>query len=514
LKTLGLLLFLAAPTLAATDAADMADVDGQRVESEDDALAREMRDRLATDPAAADVLTERIMRSRLAKSLGGDEEPDVARQQIRRWISANPESAGYLAVGFASDDANGTATFESSLFLRITRHFQLSPDRHKGILGRLDAVGSQSKLLSSSEDVDDEDRGKILADFFRGDGRSDGSVGDKGDAGSGSSTSPAAAASHSPVAAGGLYDRMSSANVTGYSPEVMTFQSAMNRQRPPGAPQLIETGKLDYPTLRQPYYGLKYDVTNLERAYRRQRAWAQARLNGQDRGLKPKQYDDPQIQQQLEKAASGRDPGAFYSQRRAAIRSANDALMAFDREAARGKNPRGITAARIRNLSAKRRAAARLIALAKQLERIQRLAELEKFFTPKLREAIRRLPVDKKLKDAYAARGHRLERGIREARVIALATVEQLKRGDIRSLIAAEAGMRRSAGALKKYTPAVAAYREAPLHVEALPTGWRGKVDRLAARYLTMTEYGRAKKKKLDAIYAGREKFRIIANRR
>ena len=72
-----------------------------------------------------------------------------------------------------------------------------------------------------------------------------------------------------PALADSYYDRLSAGNLRGYSPQLLAMQSALNQRRPPGAPALVETGKLDYLTLSYPGFGMKFDVENLERRMRR-----------------------------------------------------------------------------------------------------------------------------------------------------------------------------------------------------------------------------------------------------
>ena len=315
---LALLLF-AAPA----SAGDAPPITGGAVSTKDTELARRMKEALKSDPALAQTLAERILRSSLAgefikegpKNAGEEERRAAALEDIKTWILENPSEAAFLAVGFSKDDREGNHEFEQSLFQRVSRFFALNPDRDKGILGRLNRLGSESQSLIKQLNMDDDERRQLLQKMFEGSaetqakvsGKSEGSGGKGGEA-------PSKGASY---AGDAIYDRLSAANPTGYSPQVQQLQSELNAAGAPGAPRLIETGKLDYPTLRHPYHALAYDAGRIDSSYRAQRAWAQAKALKLEGSYAQEQYRDPAVQKELDEKAKGKEPPGFERRRTA-----------------------------------------------------------------------------------------------------------------------------------------------------------------------------------------------------
>lgn len=289
--------------LGAAVAQDVPDPGREReVESAATAEVRRAAERLERDPAAAEALTERIMRSRVRRRLGA-EDPE----RISAWVRKSPASAAHLAVGFAQDDARGDDSFERSLDTRLERLFQLNPGRYRGLFGRLSGMSLESRRIGL-ERPDEEDSREALKRLFEGRQSSEGKV-----------------RARTEVRAEASYDRLSAGNLGGRSPDVLAYQNAMNQRRAPGAPRLVETGRLDHATLRYPYYGLRYDLDRLKRA-------------------------------------AGDVPAA--SRRGLALAGAEAAIADFDAEAGRAAAPGGITRERIQRLSRLRRRAARWIAAA------------------------------------------------------------------------------------------------------------------------------------------------------
>ncbi|MEE8424326.1 MAG: hypothetical protein V3S11_00780, partial [Elusimicrobiota bacterium] len=313
-----------------------------------------------------------------------------------------------------------------------------------------------------------------------------------------------------------LYDRLGAGNLTGYSPDVMTFQSAMNQRRPPGAPKLIETGRLNHATLRFPYYGLRYDIDNLDKNLRFQRAWALARLLGMEKNFLTGDYRDPKIQRELETKARGKKLDPEFALREKAVAGARRLLREFDREAKKTKTRGGITALRVHRLSALRQSAAVSITLAAQLERLQRLKSLRGFIAGDLLAAVARAPVEEKLKSAYLSRGKNIEArletalrdGGRAAKLLASAVSENIAR--------AEKILPKTLSESKRLPRLVGDYRAAPFAFppsssRSRPRAW---LDDLILRFLPDTDYARRLKKNLDKERAALKAFRRIAKSR
>ncbi|MDE2290786.1 MAG: hypothetical protein KGL53_01780, partial [Elusimicrobia bacterium] len=270
-----LVLVLAAAPRAARAQEDVPSVQGAPADQAQQELLRRVKEELASDPARADALAERILRSRLGAQLS--ETPDAAttRAGLADWMRAHPDAAAELAVGFAGDDARGDHAYESSLTMQAKNFLELSPDRDKGLLGRLKGLGKAAKRLSKQAKMSDDDRRRLVKEMFEGRSTVDRA------AGAGPEGGPGPGRASPAVADDGLYDRLSPANVTGYSPQVQTLQNELNRSAPPGAPRLAETGRLDYATLAFPAYSVRYDLDRLEAAWARDAAAARAAALGE-----------------------------------------------------------------------------------------------------------------------------------------------------------------------------------------------------------------------------------------
>lgn len=513
-----LILLLASPG-AALDTDDIRSVEGgSAVETEDDRMAAAVRDRLASDPDAAWGLAERILRSRMGPKLVEETDPVLAGAQLKDWVLENPEDAAHLAVGFAKDDAMGNTDFEDSLFERVSRYFELNPGRHKGILGRLDRAVEESKSLGKIKDLGDEDRRSLLKRFFEGDAfRPAGKVTETEGGGSSGPGGPPPADAPAAYAGGALYDRISAANPTGYSAQVLALQNALNNRRPPGAPELKETGRLDHETLRYPYYGLLYDVGRLRKDLEYHRAWALAQLAGEDKGLSPERLRDPKLLAELEKRAGGKPLDPAFERRRAAILRAQEALNRFDAEAAKAKDPRKITPALLASLSALRREAARWIAVAAQEERLQRLRVYGAFLTPFLRSMVESAPAAPEERAKYLARGEALAREIAVAVKTGEVALKLLYEGTPRALAEADDPLERTRQDAKRLPAQVEAYRETldRLHKSRRAVSrLRAWLEPLLIRWLPGSDAAKKARKERAAEASARAAFRRVADAR
>lgn len=520
LSRLLLVLLLAAPAMAAMDTTDVGAPGGKAVRTEEDDMAMLMRNRIETDPEAAEALAARIWHSSLRETLSESEDDRTSYGDIVKWVNENPKDASSLAVGFAKDDARGSNEFEKSLSARIKRFFELNPDRGKGLLGVLGRAADESKLISAMKDADDEDRREMIKKFFEGRGAGKGKLGmDGSDGGSGKrgEEQPDDPTRTAAFAGDGLYDRLSAANPTGFSPQVMAFQSEMNRRRAPGAPRLIETGQLDYPTLRYPYFGLSHDAKLLSRNYASQRAWAQARGLGKDGQLSTEQYHKPEVRAALDKEAGGKDPDPSFKTRREMLARLDALLAGFEREAAKTRKRSSITPGRIRRLSSIRRDAARWIAAASLEEKLYRLRTYRGFLTPPLSESIKTAPADARTRALYIERGRRLaktlEATIRDGEKAVLLLTSPSGTG----LAEAVKLISRVQGPARRLPREIDRYREAPgrLHkARRSVTGIRAWIDGWVVRLLPSSGYARRVKRELKDEEEALKLFTRVASAR
>ena len=455
---------------------------GRVVETEEDELARRVADSLRNDPERRQILAQRILRSSLAESLSSPNgDPQVALSGIADWVRDHPEDAAHLSIGFAKDDYYQNHEFEDSLRYRIKRYFELNPERDKGILGALKAVGSESKTLRVLGDkLAEEEQREILKRMFEGRGLENDTVLTHPSDHAGN-PSDGAAGAHDPggsavFASAGIYDRLSLANPTGYSPDVVTYQSALNARRPPGAPPLLANGRLDYPTLVYPSYSLRFDLERLRSELGRERAQA-----------------SPQAAQKRE----------------ALLASAAESIAQFQQEAAKAKERAKITPSLLRALGRQQREAARWLTAASLQAELDRTAPLADFLTEALRWEIARAPVPDDVRRAYLAEGDKLK--ARTTRLLeldsrALADLEgaqYLARWDdaAKSLSQASPLRRRLADAVALYTTTPfslnAAYQPKPR--------WRVWLERLILWLAPSSAFGRR-------ITAERQQIAVLAN--
>ncbi len=372
-----LILCLLAPR--APQAQEPAAPEAAAVAGENAGLIRRISDRLAEEESARSSLAQRIARSSLSDGAPAD------LGDISRWIEKNPEEAARLAAGFEQDDRRGDMAFERSLRVRVRRYLALNPDRDKGMLGVLKAAGSESKaILRLDKTLDEEEQRELVKRLFEGQGaESDGKL----------QRSPAAdATAHGAIASDtGFYDRLSHANLAGFSPEVLTLQSWLNRQRPPGAPALKETGRLDRDTLLFPYYGLSHDLSRL-RKYIADNKQASPGAAGAPGHL-----------------AAAEAPEGAASAPEAWLARAEAALKALRTEAENAKNPQRITLKTLQSLGAQQKEAARWISAASLKADQKRLAGLTNFWTAELDSLVRTAPAAPAVRDGYLSQVARLQ---------------------------------------------------------------------------------------------------------
>ncbi len=513
------LLLLAFSPVQAANAAAPTSIQGRAADTSESDLVRQMKDRLKDDPEIAEIVAARILKSSLGAQFTKSADPETALRDLKKWVNGNPEAAAHLAIGFAKDDAAGNKIFENSLSKDMERFLELNPEDSKGIYGRLKHASKFAGSMEQMDELDNEDRQSIINALFIGkDSQRGNKISRTDNAGrwaqqKGITPGDAPGPGGTVDASAGLYDRLGSGNVTGYSPDVMTLQSGLNRRKAPGAPNLVETGKLDYPTLRHPYYGLRYDIDRLGAAARLHRAWSVARTLGKE--YSKEDLANPKIQSELEQLASklSIDPG--FARRLAALEKAEIALSDFDREAEKTKNPKGITRNRIKKLSALRQNAARWIAIASLEETIQRLTSQRGFLTQPLRSAVAQVPVAEAEKASFLEAGIKLERRL-EVSIKKGMRAAQLLGGDPRGWAEAEQLSREVRNASKQLPDVIQDYRDAPLKAAEgtkSATGWRAKLDKFLLEYLPNLGYSKRLKRKRDEADKRLEAFRRIAQR-
>jgi len=403
-------------------------------DNDEEAMARAVAQYLSANPDAMLALAARIQRSRIAGVITPNQNEAGAFREIWSWIHKNSLDAAHLAVGFAKDDEEGTRDFETALFSRVERHFRMNPNRYDGIYGRLhDLAGitrSVSKSIGKYKNLDEEGRREHVRSFFEGlAGRGGEKSLDRPEPGGPPPEDSAPV--HAGLAAGEIYDRISASNPTGFSAEVMALQSELSRSRPAGAPKLLPTGKLDYPTLRYPFYAFRSAIQRLDASLRSHRAYLQARALR--RPLDPPgraPWDTPEGQRALDAAFGGRDPAAAITRRKDALLKAAQAVARFDEEASKTKDPNKINAPSLRELSALRRDATRWIAIASLEEKRHRLESLRGFMTPELTARIERAPVEPELRKRYRERGNRIESALESAIAGIANAVASLEKSD------------------------------------------------------------------------------------
>ena len=388
--------------LAAAPAASQDEPAAELAPEKDPAII-EVRDKLKDDPAMFDVVAERVARSRLIERLTTETDKDARLAAAKEWIKGDPAAAAHVALGLAGDDASGNTNYEDSLLTQLAKSYEHNPGAERNLFGRLRKTARDSKLLKKqSEDMSEDERREILRNMFEGKGgESEKILKMNSDGGKPPSDKPSTASFN------GIYDRLNAGNLRGYSPQLMALQSSLNARRPPGAPALVETGKLDYATLSYPAYGMNYDVGNLETRLRRERILALAKLSG--RTLTARDWADPDMETKLGGKDSADKLLPRFVKRAELAAKARSAMEAFLAAAAKSKDPNKISRALLVDLGAKQKEAARWIAAAALEEELSRVDELADFLTPELLAAVDAAPCPPEERAAYKKGGETLK---------------------------------------------------------------------------------------------------------
>lgn len=405
MKRLAIVLLLAlAPTARGQD--DPAST----VAAESDPVILDLMKKMKDDPALADAVAERVTRSRLVGKITDSRDHDQQLEAVKKWIADDPASAARIGLGLAGDDTTGKTTYEDMLLKQMGVTYEENEGAQRNIYNRLKRGAKDSRLLKKqSEDISPDEQSEIIKNLFEGKGtQSDRVISGKGQA---DGKIPEGAAAGPATAFNGIYDRLSAGNLRGYSPQLMSLQSALNQRRPPGAPPLIETGKLDYATLSYPAYGMEFDVRNLEARERQDRVLALARAAGVT--LAARDWRDPQLEQKLQAKAPDAKLSAHLARRAELRAKARAALDKFSQDAEAAKSPNGITRGLLIQLGQDQKESARWIADAALEEELSRLEPLEGFLTPELLAAVDAVPAPAATRESYKRRGQALDQRVK-----------------------------------------------------------------------------------------------------
>ncbi|HXT01977.1 MAG TPA: hypothetical protein VN915_14980 [Elusimicrobiota bacterium] len=389
--------------LAALPAAAQEEPAAQLAPETDPAIV-ELRDKLAKDPDIIQFVAERVARSRLIGRLTTLSDNDGRIAAAKEWIKGDPAAAAHVALGLASDDASGNTNYEDALLTQLAKEYEHNPAAEKNLFGRLRKTAKDSSLLKKqSQDMSEDERREILRNMFEGQGSESNKVIKMNEDGKGTPPSD----KPSTARFNGIYDRLSAGNLRGYSPQLMALQSALSARRPPGAPALVETGKLDYATLSYPAYGMNYDVGNLDKRLRAERILALAKLSG--RTLTKADWADPDLETRLGGRESAEKLKPRLQKRAELAAKARAAMQAFLSAAEKAKDPNKISRALLVELGAKQKETARWIAAAALEEELSRVDELADFLTPELLAVVDAAPCPADERAAYRKRGESLK---------------------------------------------------------------------------------------------------------
>ena len=451
----------------------------------------QLRARIAEDPAVSDAVAQRIARSQLSQFLTPAVDKEARIAAALRWAGEDPDSAARVMIGLLGDDAHGETTYESSLTHQLQVQYEHNPGAQKNLYNRLRRTAHDSKLLKKqSEEVSDDEKREILRAIFEGKGNAGNkTLREKPEGGSAGEKSSLPATSFN-----GIYDRLSAGNLKGYSPQLLALQNALNQHRPPGAPLLVETGTLDFPTLSYPAHGMRFDLKNLDERLRRDRLLSLARLAGVS--PTPNDWNDPGFEDRLRRLAPARELPKRLKNRIEFIAKGRAALVQFLETAEKSKNPGGLSKDLLIALGNQQREAARWIAASALEEELSRWEDLENFLTPELLAAIQDVPAAASIRDAYVARGAGLKDRVIQLKSNAQKALDSLRSNEWSTRLAAVDGMISENRRLKKDLSAdIGEYSSTPFEIRGAryeQPRWREFFDDCAVRWFPGLAYSRS----------------------
>jgi hypothetical protein len=450
---------------------------------------------LEDDQIAAGVAL-RISGSKLSRRITQAPDADTRQQEVLAWVKSNADTAAMLALGLAGDEKMGTHDFENSALQTSGPKLEFNTNSKKGLFGRLRKSGLDSKLMNKNgANLADEEQRELLNTMFLGQGNQSGKIitqqleGPKNSKGG-------------VVGQGGFdnsyFNRLSGGNLHGYSPQLQALQSSLNQRRVPGAPKLIETGKLDYETLSYPSYGNKYDIKNLQDRLRLEMNYALAKALGREKEFNQSQLLDPAVEAKLkaDAAAKGIKLPESFAARQAALERALSAVAGFDATAGPARDPMKISRAMIMSLGAEQKEAARWITVASLEEELQRVTEQEGFLSPELLDAIARAPVDQNGRDAYKRRGEDYDKKLKTIKANDAAAINALQADDwLKTIDGVQSVLETNGNLRKDLGRNIQDFVNTPYRLAALNTvkpRWRVIVDDYAKRLAPSLAYSRA----------------------
>jgi hypothetical protein len=464
--------------------------DGNVVTSDrqNDEAVEEFRKKLEGDPVLQEAIVDRLMKSQIAGAISAETTDKAKRDEIRKWVQADLTSSAEMALGLAKDEANGNHNFEVGVTKHLHQTF-VRKNTNRGAFGILKGAAKTSKKSTNADqEAGEEEKREALRSLFEGKG----SQGERVITGQAPDGKPAQAAPAAALASS-FYDRLSAGNIRGYSPQLMSLQSALNTRRPPGAPTLIETGRLDHATLSYPKYGLKFDLGNLDERLRRARLAELATLGGVR--LTERDMNDPNLEARLLAKTSADKLPKRFSARAAANAQAAAALAAFEAAAEKSKDPNQITKGLLIELSGRQREAARWLTAASLEEELSRIESEEGFLTADLLAAIDAVPAAAPIRESYKRQGSAYKDRLQKLKENASRALEALRSdawlsrvGEIEKMLGESQVLRRN------ISRDISDYRLVPFRVsEAVlrQPRWRDYLDDLLVRYASRTSYGR-----------------------
>ncbi len=451
------------------------------------------------DPAT-DALAQRLLDSEIGARISRSSDPAQRLDDIRRWIQDSPESAAQVATGLAQDDARGDHAFEETVLRSTNRTFEINEDHvDRSVYGHLKKSSSQSKLMDADAKMMDEEKREILKNMFEGQGGMSNQI-----------VTPKSPGKPGPGIPPDYYDRLSRLNLSGYSPQVLAIQSALNQHRVPGAPKLAETGKLDYETLSYPAHAMRYDLDTLQAHLRLQQDLELSRLAGLDGRYTAAQLLNPKVEEELKKKAVGYKPSARMESRRQALERADSAARDFEAAAEPAKKNSLITPSLLIALGERQREAARWITAASLEGEIQDLENVEGFLSPELRTAIDGCPLPAPMREAYKRRGEDLSRTLAKMKSNAQDSLRRLESPDWqRDAGAITAVLAQNAAWRKNLALHIQDFTQTPWRLRAFDQNrprWRRMLEDALRHYLPTTSWGR----RLNRRQAQRESLKDI----
>ncbi|MFA6002797.1 MAG: hypothetical protein WC881_01880 [Elusimicrobiota bacterium] len=473
---------------------------------------RNMQETLARDPEVADSLAARVLRSPLGGRISSAADPDQRLSDIRKWITDSPESAAQVAVGLARDDAQGSRQFEDALLRNTSRSFQVNPEHvGKSTYGRLKKSSLDSKLMRADEEMSAEERQEILKGMFEGQGNMSNRIITQSEDGKAAAPGAASAAGFS----GSYYDRLSRFNLHGYSPRLLAIQNALNQRRAPGAPKLLETGKLDYATLIYPVHGMRYDLRNLEDRMRLQQNRELARRAGRDGRYSPAQLLEPEVEASLQNQAASAPLDPAFGRRRQALERAAAAIRDFTAAADPAQDAQRLSRDLLLSLGAKQKEASRWLTVAALEEELQRLDGEAGFLSPDLLALIDSCPVPEDERSAYKRRGEGYRQALLKIKSNAEAALRRLTSADWQNTVSeVEASLAENTSLRRNLSRNIQDFISVPYRLRSLQTPrprWKVLLESACGRYLPGTGWGRRWRQELTQQAELRDVFAKIA---